>query len=383
MALSPLLHGVRAAVLLLGCLFSLYGSAQTGPKTILGYGSALIRNGDIPLARWQASADAMKNAVESQGSRVQTGTLVSNGNVFETLSVKTDVRTRDVQVLEERREGNQLYITLQATLETAGPPAACPPSPYRKRVLFTPMPLLHPEHLRRGESTNFPVTLARLLAAAPGLEEVAPLMDSNGSPLQVGGDGPRLNPEALSRLLDGHQAQVVVAGVVRSFVPVADGLFPGLTGAERGLALEVMLFGPLGEAPLAARRFAFRLPAAHLSGPLADPNSAAFAASRFGQSLNRSLAEVAKWVQDQLACAPFTARVQRVEGNRLGIAAGSQSGLREGDGLILFRPGQGAGLAFPLASATVRGVESDRASAELGVSGGPVAVQIGDVLVSH
>ncbi|GAB2180224.1 hypothetical protein DLREEDagrD3_04470 [Denitratisoma sp. agr-D3] len=330
---------------------------------VSGRGSALIRNGDLALARWQATADALKNALESQGATVRGGTLVSNGNVFETLSVRTDARTRDVQVLEEYRQGDQLFISLQATLEPATATVACPVS-YRKRVLFVPMPLQHPEQLKGGEPANFPALLARRLAAGMTGDNATWLVD-NAAPPVVGGDG-RINAAALGALFERHRAQAVVAGVVRGFAP-AEGAWSLLPGTERTLDLELMVFTLLADAPQSSRRFRFRLPAA----------------AAFGPALSQALAEAGRWLQDEVACQPFAVRVNWTEGTRVGLAAGKDAGLREGDGLVLLRPGRNGMLALPLASATVRVVEADQASAEASTRSGELGVQAGDVAVSR
>jgi len=379
---------LRLTLCSMALFFALTTSARSqepapAAPVIKGQGSAQIRNGDVALARWQATADALKNAIENHGATVQTGTLMSNGRVFETLSVKSDVRTRDVQVLEEKQESDQLYLTVQATIDSASPTAVCS-SEYRKRALFTAIPLQHPEQLKRGEAGNLPSALAFMLASATARSgKLDTLADPGSSPLQGLADIPRPRTAVLNGLLEKHRVQAVVTGVIRNFTPVKEAGLLTLFEPDRLLEMEILVFGPLGEAPLATRRFSFRLPGATLTGPLASASSDAFANSSFGQALGRALAEVGDWVSERLACTPFTARVVSVEGNRLGLDAGSQAGLKAGDGFIVFRPGRDTGLSTPQASATIRSLQADRSIAEVSSPGGTFSLQVGDVAVSR
>ena len=357
--------------------------AQLAPDVVVqGRGSAVIRNGDVALARWQARADALKNALESRNATVQTGTVVSNGRVFESLSIKTDARTRDVQVLDEVRQGNQLSITLQATLASGaeGQGGDCT-SPYRKRAVFTPLPLENPGQLGRGEAPNFPGGLAQILARISNKTgDVAGFAVPGDRILQGTTGNLRARQDALNALLVREQAQFAVAGVVRHLAGEGSG-FPWLNGG-RALELELALFSPMSEAPLASRRFSFAIPATPMTGPLADVSSPAFAASRVGQALTQGLQQAATWLQQTLTCQPFAAPLIQ-DGSRFYLAAGTQAGLRDGDVLILFRPGQGGTTARPLASVTLKTVQEDRAALDIGGEAGGVTVRPGDVLLSQ
>ena len=356
-----------------------------GATTISGQGSAQVRNGDLALARWQATADALKNAIESHGATVRSGTLMSNGKVFETLRIQSDIRTRDVTVLEEKRQGEQLTITLQATIDESGTPSADCSRGYRKRVVFTALPLQRPTQLKRGEATNLPSSLAQLLAAAADRNGKLEALAEPGTSLLTG-ENPSVRQEQLTALLARQRAQVVVTGVVRNFYPVKDAGLLGMVSLgepDRLLELDLQVLGPLEEGPVARKQFSFRLPGMALTGAAGNVGSEAFAASPFGLALAQAMDVVNHWLEDSVLCSPYTARVLQAEGGRLLLDAGSQGGLKEGDGVIVFRPGQGNGLAQPLASATVRKTQADRATAEVGHPGGALVVRAGDVVVGQ
>jgi len=372
-----------------GCLSATALAQVPGSPTITGQGSAQVRNGDLALARWQATADALKNAIESHGATVRSGTLMSNGKVFETLRIQSDIRTRDVTVLEEKRQGEQLTITVQATIDDGAPSTDSPSADcsrgYRKRVVFTALPLQRPTQLKRGEVTNLPSSLAQLLAAAADRSGKLEALAEPGISL-LAGDNPQVRPEQLTALLARQRAQVVVAGVVRNFYPVKDAGLLGMVSLgepDRLLELDLQVLGPLEEGPMTRKQFSFRLPGMALTGAAGNVGSEAFAASPFGLALAQAMDVVNRWLEESVLCSPYTARVLQADGGRLLLDAGSQGGLKEGDGVIVFRLGQGNGLAQPLASATVRKTQADRATAEVGHPGGALAVRAGDVVVGQ
>lgn len=253
----------------------------------------------------------------------------------------------------------------------------CPGKPLRK-VLVAAFPLRYPEQIRHGEYMGWAQTTAESLAQTLAREgnllvsaaaqrfpyaniETGPELDINhqGKPL-------------LTEWAAQARAQYVIAGIIGDF---------GKTGKwfvvpERQLAIEALIHDGTSGALLARKEFARqRLLINSLPKSIA-PGTSEFANTRLGAAYNDLLAEIAAWAEDVVTCLPLPARVVRVEGRRLFIDIGADSGLRPGMGLAVSPPDD---KGVPRIDAIVREVQAGHAVADLGFHRAPQSVKPGDV----
>jgi hypothetical protein len=201
-----------------------------------------------------------------------------------------------------------------------------------RKVLVTAFPLRYPEQIRSGEFMDWGrltgSELARRLEEGGRLRVAAdarlwPFADTEAAPaLERDARG---QPLAVGRAMQ-EQAQYLVAGLIRDFGATRKWrLLP-----ERQMTVEVFIHDGRDGRLLARRTFS-RL--AQLAGPIpatVSPGTREFDGSSLGAAHNGLLAEIAAWVEGRVTCLPFTAQVTRVEGRRLHLDVGSDSGLAVG-----------------------------------------------------
>lgn len=261
---------------------------------------------------------------------------------------------------------------------------ACAGKPLRK-VLATAFPLRYPEQLKSGEYMGWAQTtgeeLARQLAAG-GRLRVA--FAAQRFPF----DSPELAP-ALARGADGRplalgwaaqeRAQYVVAGLFHDFGTARKwGLVP-----ERQIVVEAYLYDAVDGRLLARREFSRQLLADGALPRNVAPGTRAFAASRLGTAYHGLIGELALWVEETAACLPFAVRVTSVEGRRLSLDAGRDSGIAVGTELAPTpepppRPAPGALPRPPLP--VVKVVLPAAAIAEVPPQRTPPTFKVGDLL---
>jgi hypothetical protein len=108
------------------CAHLLVGAALTSAQDkdvlfVKSTGSGAILQGDIDAARKAAIADAKKNAVEQAGVQILSQTTVENfALVKDRIIMKVDAYLKSFSVIQERREGNAVVVTIQAGVGKGG-----------------------------------------------------------------------------------------------------------------------------------------------------------------------------------------------------------------------------------------------------------------------
>jgi hypothetical protein len=277
-----------------------------------------------------------------------------------------------------------------ATREEAPVPApkkaepACAGKPLRK-VLVTAFPLRYPEQIKSGEYMGWAQTtgeeLARRLAAGRWLRVASATQ-------RFPFDSPELAP-TLERGADHRplaigwaaqeKAQYVVAGVFRDFGTARKwAVVP-----ERQIVVEAYLYDGADGRLLARQEFSRQLLADGALPKNVAPGTRAFAESRLGAAYNGLVDDIAIWIEESAACLPFPVRVTRVEGRRLHLDAGRDSGIAPGAELAVapdmpIKPAAPGMLRTPLA--VVKEVLPGTAIAEVPPQRTPPSFKAGDLL---
>lgn len=261
---------------------------------------------------------------------------------------------------------------------------ACAGKPLRK-VLVTAFPLRYPEQLKSGEYMGWAQTtgeeLARRLAAGRWLRVASA---AQRFPFEAAELAPALERDAANRpLVAGwaaqEHAQYVVAGVFKDFGTGRKwGVVP-----ERQMVVEAYLYDGVDGRLLARQEFARQLLVDGALPRNVAPGTRAFAESRLGATYADLLEDMAIWVEEQASCLPFAVRVTRVEGRRLHLDTGRDSGLAVGAELAWTteppaRPAPGALPRTPLA--VVKEIQSAASIAESPPQRTPPSFKAGDRL---
>jgi hypothetical protein len=273
-----------------------------------------------------------------------------------------------------------------AEVETKHSVATCSERPLRK-VVVTAFPLRYPEQIRSGEFMGWPHMAAedlarqigqrgRLLGAAAALRFPFVSIET----------APAVERPALTRWASQERAQYVIAGMFRDFGTTSKALIVPV----RQLVIEAYIYDGFSGELLAQREFARQM---RFSGPLPKtvlPGNEEFRQSRLGGVYQELLAELGDWVESTVTCLPFAARVIQVDGRRLVMDVGSESGLAVGTELVLTRTAANnqktttgealAGTRQRIATAIVKSVQPRHSMAEIVPQMRTPAAQIGDVL---
>lgn len=264
--------------------------------------------------------------------------------------------------------------------------ATCTGKPLRQ-VVVTAFPLRHPEQIKSGDFMGWPSMTADDLTRQ--INQRGSLLGATVAqrfPFASIESAPEVDRQALLRWASQERAQYVVAGVFRDFGTVSKALILPV----RQLVVEAYIYDGFSGELLARREFARQLQFSWQLPKAVLPGSKDFRQSRLGGVYHELLAELGEWVESTVTCLPFAARVIQVDGRRLVMDVGSDSGLEPGVELVLTRTAASgvatptgetlAGTPLRIASAIVKSVQPRHSVAEIVPQMKTPAAQIGDVL---
>jgi hypothetical protein len=357
---------------------------------VVAEGEASIENDDLTLARKIALRHAMTSAIEQSGGTLQSSTRTTPIGVQERTSLTSRNQVLGSRIISEKITKGKLQLVAEIRLAGPGQPAMCAERPLRK-ALVTAFPLQLPEQLASGEFTGWPSATAehlsrvfnasgRVLGASAAAK--IPFVSANLSPEIDRKNG----VPVVVDWAKGERAQFVLAGIFRDFGTTRRALiFP-----ERQLIVEAFIFDGISGELIARQDFSrillgtVRLPKTVVFG------GKAFCESLLGQTYLNLMAELAHWAENTIGCLPFSARVMHVEGSRLHLDVGSDSGIEPGMELVLTRTegkpittAEGevlAGERVPVAGVVVKSVQARYSVAEITAKKNPPVALVGDVL---
>lgn len=413
---------------LTAALWAAFAFTSVQAEVIQAEGIASLDAGKV-VARKIALEDAMHQAALTQGATISSNEQSTRGVYAQSGRLEADKPLRGaVKVVNEyAREG--LYH-VHITVETKSPEevrnekstcANAPGRPVKRRLVTTYFSV---ENVSAASdmptlATFLPSEFARRLAGMPrfrafdaGSVSVLPVRSM---------PEPAAGAEEVREIGRREDAQFVVAGrvmdtsITRSGIGYSllnhdsnshgslnyDGPFAGFLGGsvkvepkERQFDFEVWIYDAFTGSLLARERFSDTADTSNKrigSGLTQALGSKVFWQSDYGAMMSQLINQAASYIDQQLACIPFMARVARVEGKqRLYFNGGGLDGLHIGDSLLIYkqRPlttiraaGNGRELGVPEAvsgDATIVQLQPDFAIAE--VRNARFPVQAGDLL---
>lgn len=321
-----------------------------------GTGHGVIRAENLDAAREEARKAALRDLSLQYEARVNSRDTLENGIVTEShLTVASRASARNVQIVDERRVGNMLRVTVRADMSAATD--NCPvegASRLKKRVAVTGFALERPEQARHGRLDDAGTMLPQSLVAGLRQEDQVQVLAASSirlfgnlanAPTSQQFDNRLSNVVQVARELD---AQFVVGGVIRDMsledpaawgTSVNDRLKRGVGTANmtRRFVADLMIFDGFSGSPVYQQRFAVQGQWDAGQGASTGFGSAGFLNTDYGREVAGALAEMQQVVANALACQPFITRITRVEGQRVTLSSGATSGLRPGDELHLYR----------------------------------------------
>ncbi|WOD08429.1 flagellar assembly protein FlgT [Marinomonas sp. GJ51-6] len=338
----------HALFVTLGLLISINIFAETVDVA----GEAIIYNDDIADARYRATQQAIKQAVLESGSRVNVKDALNNGELESNIEIRSSGHVQRARILSEEINGD--FLSLIARIEVT-PDSQCnsgSTSYYRKTVGVTGFELQNPQQARLGELSNIARELPKHLAdeinkqgyiRAITATNIAIYPDLINAPSSTNFDGSLTNVTRISEQLG---VQYIISGVIRDISEVylrqpnnkdAKDLLDEDIDKERNFVVDIYIYDGFSGALLFEHRY-------NEIGnwDISDHARIGFGSAKFwtvhyGRVVQQALKESALDTSEQLRCQPFMANIFRTEGNRIHIAAGSLSGIKQGDKFNVYR----------------------------------------------
>lgn len=298
-------------------------------------GSASITEVGLARARQMAIDDAIGNA----------SLQLKSGDSSKAMLVG------DVKVVDEWQEGDTYQV--QALVVLSGRKSC--QGGYRKKIVATGFPFMNPDQVSGVESQDLSSGIPREISNR--LMESGDFIARNMTGSSLYGS-PELAPEiqntgaySNSMLLDvakRNDAQLVLSGVIRDFkiesteYARGTGLLAMLKSSmrdfigRRSIGIDVFIHDGFTGALLFQHRYTdsilgdVTLPTGYNVG------SERFESSSAGHKISGIIHEASDDIRQIFACHPFTARVTRVDNQRIFINAGAQDKLNPGDRFMVY-----------------------------------------------
>jgi hypothetical protein len=393
---------LSAAALFLSAITSVSAAWVEAP------GQAVIIDGNLDNARREATDDALRQAAIQSGVHVNSQQEMRNGQLTkDKLDITALANIRHASVVKEWQEGGFFKVIVRANVEEKTQCRAEAGNEYRKTLLVTGFAQQQPESGALGGIDNADRALASYLSkqlnTRPGLlvfESSQYRLYDEVVNAPVAETAQRTVTKAVHVAKD-MGAQFVLSGVIRDTSmhdreAMDTSIWSSMkrtlkmVNTNRAFALEVFIHDGFSGA-IVFQKF-YRLDAQwnlelNESAPFGSP---AFWATPYGKAVGALLDDISWELEDALRCQPFMARITKVNGKKLHFDSGSNSGLRPGDKLSVYRTFsfynadllQYTELTDVKATLQVDQVQPQFARGELMIEAGRLNVQEDDILVA-
>jgi hypothetical protein len=388
----------------LALLLSLSTLAQA--QSMQAEGRAIIVGTDLASARRAAIQDASEQAALQAGAYISVNQQITDGILdIDNLHMASVGKVRNVQLLDEKRQGNWLLVRISADVDTSQGCGNGSAHQYRNSLAVTAFTLQQPGDANLGSLGNIEQALARGLSQALNLNPRLDALNAGGIRLI---DDSRSAP---TRQLDSGKLhtwlpqsgqlgpQYILSGVVRDLSMQNPAVHSEqnvikhwINRAQRqderylrSFAIDLFVYDALSGALLLNQQHQtqglWSLPMEQNTGFA----TAAFWQQDYGRKTRQLLDKVAQELGDELACLPFRAPISRVANNRIWFDAGTNVGIAKGDRLSLLRIDQLHGNSLENSSQTliVDDVQALSASGTLGNDSEVFNIQRGDLVSSQ
>src|SRR5690554_91754 len=320
-------------------------------------GRAQIQAGQYDEARRAAQEDALRQLSLSTNARVSSESNLEQGVLsLDRVTVRSDVRVRSLQVLDEQVEGNWMKLTVAADVITEAAPscALTTANGYRKQVAILGFALQEPEQALIGQLQNIDRALPAVLTQTLNQRRhVLALQASHLGLYQEVVNAPaRQNDRYMTTYaVDAAKelgVQFVVSGVVRDLGVRSPEHFQstfwnnslrrlGLRDTERAFAVEVFVHDAFSGDVIFQKTY--RTSGNWHQEPTDTIGFAtdAFWRMEYGKAVGQLLSEMVAEVDEHLRCLPFMTRITRAQEKELQFNAGANHGVKPGDLLRVYQ----------------------------------------------
>ncbi|SEI56958.1 Flagellar assembly protein T, C-terminal domain [Allopseudospirillum japonicum] len=338
--------------------FSVLVSLPAHAIWIEATGSAMIQHQDLISARRAAIRDAIAQATLQGSASVSSHQRMQDGAVsVDNLSVSSEGRVRNLEVLHEQVRGNVLYLSIRAEVVESDSCGGEFSNGYQRSVAISSFHLDQPAQASMGGLADVIQSLPRELIRRMENKKHLRVLDAVRFQVQPDPESMPTHINRQNQLTDVLEVatqmgtQYVISGAIRSMAMVNPRLaqerprLPGLIESirydeERFLRefkLDLYIYEGFSGALVGQRQYKLTghwLEDRTLKTGFATPG---FWGSEYGLKIDQLLDLVAMDAHQLLGCQPFMTRILRTQEKNLYLEAGSSSGLQPGDTLSLYR----------------------------------------------
>ena len=319
-------------------------------------GRAEIVYGDEHSARVRAMRDAVQNASLQVSAQVRSSQTVESGSVtVDQLRVHSAARVSQVEVLGERRDGGHYEVNIQARVAEDHMCANHVVNNFAKSVAVTGFALEDATQTTVGHLGDVDRQVASYLVNAMNGETALRALNANDMmlyPSVSAAPTRQTTRNTLTWAVDAARnlgVQFVVSGVVRDLgmeevrreISDEDGLIARLSqprsSRQRHMVLDVYVHDGYSGALVFQSRYSTQGEWDYRSNEKVGFATSRFFASEYGHNVRDLFRQVVADVEEAVECQPFMANIAQVNGDRLYIQMGADSGLRPGDDLSVYR----------------------------------------------
>lgn len=350
----------RSILFCLLCTFSVWVSANDAAVTVQAEGSAQIEYGDENSARIRAMRNAIENASVQVSARVQSTQVLENGNLtVDYLRVNSAAKVTNIDVVSEGREGDVYRVRIMASVSPNQMCANVMSNHYRKSVAITGFSMEHPEHATLGHlgavDRSLPALMVSDLNGRAGIRALSAnymtlYPNTPNAPTSI---SPRMTLTQAVNAAQSLGVQFVVSGVIRDMAmenpdaPRAsnwDGWIAkvGIKKAKRTRHFVFDMYvhdGYSGALVFQSRYRTYGL-WNERNRTRVGFGTAKYFSTHYGEQVRLLLDQAVADLQRTVQCQPFMASIAQVDGQRIYVSTGAESGLRPGDYLSVYRTSQ-------------------------------------------
>ncbi len=343
-------------LLLTLCLTLLQACGNKGvdlsEKIVTVEGQAIIKNGAKLLARKMAIRDAIRQSSLQNSGQIKSRTLVKSQSIaLDAFTLKTTAQINNTEIIDEWVTDNIFHVRAIVRLSDAN---MCTPM-FRKRIIATAFPMVHPSQSSMAESNDLssgiPREINNILAETgayigKNLTQTVIFNEANLAPEVLGAHPYQISTEM--KLAQKHRGQFILSGVIRdleispahynrgSGIESLLNSYTSYLSSTRAITVDIYLHDGYTGALLFQHRY--RRTA---KGKVIIPHNVVVGSDEFketdtGNKITSIINQAVQDIQQSLNCYPLYTRILKIDENKVFIDAGAQEQVNIGDQLVVY-----------------------------------------------
>ncbi|MBU2877958.1 flagellar assembly protein T N-terminal domain-containing protein [Aliiglaciecola lipolytica] len=313
-------------------------SAQSLAAWFESSGQAAIRNGNIELARQNATQEAIKQVLLFAGASVHSVQKMANGVLQnDDLTIRASGEVNSIELIDEVfRDG---YLTVSLRADIFPQKNTCQSSEYPKSIVTTWHPIDNREQATTGNLFEIGTRLPEVLqqnfedfAQQSSIQTILPFYYAQ-QPLSMINDAMALAKQSSSQ----YVLTATVKDLSLNNVNQSKWQFWNNPTPIRNFSYQVALYDGYTGTLMWQKLYSSNAPWDFDTHQSVDINSGLLWQSAYGVAISSIMQDIAINVDEKLACSPTYGRIIQVRGDQLTLNIGSNQGIQNGDEFTLFQ----------------------------------------------